>query len=81
MVRPTKLAQMFASRACRTSVMVGKPLSRRDMKKVETQYYYGGTVVTLYPIYSNGVLLQLVGHICEMENPWVSVCKVIMLQN
>ena len=49
MVRPTKLAQMFASRACRTSVMVGKPLSRRDMKKVETQYYYGGTVVTLYP--------------------------------
>ena len=35
MVRPSKLSQMFASKACRGSVMIGKALSRAEMKKVQ----------------------------------------------
>ncbi|CAI8006682.1 Mismatch repair endonuclease PMS2 [Geodia barretti] len=34
MVRPSKLSQMFASKACRGSVMIGKALSRTEMKKL-----------------------------------------------
>ena len=34
-VRPSRVRAMFASRACRTSIMVGTPLSKTDMKKVE----------------------------------------------
>ena len=34
MVRPSKVRQMFASRACRMSVMIGKSLNRPEMKRV-----------------------------------------------
>ena len=33
-VRPSKVRQIFASRACRTSIMIGKSLNRVEMKKV-----------------------------------------------
>ena len=33
-VRPTKVRKMFAMRACRSSIMVGKSLSHKDMVKV-----------------------------------------------
>ena len=32
-VRPSKVSQMFASRACRVSVMIGKALNKIEMKK------------------------------------------------
>ncbi|KAJ9655782.1 ATP-binding mismatch repair protein [Neophaeococcomyces mojaviensis] len=32
--RPTKIRRMFAMRACRSSIMIGKTLSKRQMKKV-----------------------------------------------
>ena len=32
--RPTKVRKMFAMRACRSSIMVGKSLSHKDMRKV-----------------------------------------------
>ena len=33
-VRPTKVRKMFAMRACRSSIMIGKSLSHKDMRKV-----------------------------------------------
>ena len=33
-IRPTKVRKMFAMRACRSSIMVGKSLSHKDMRKV-----------------------------------------------
>ena len=33
-VRPTKVRKMFAMRACRSSIMVGKSLSHRDMRNL-----------------------------------------------
>lgn len=47
MCRPSRVRAMFASRACRKSVMIGSALSRRDMQRI-------------------------VGHMGEMEHPWVS---------
>lgn len=32
--RPSKIAKMFASRACRMSIMFGKPLSTQEMTRV-----------------------------------------------
>ncbi|KAK9891927.1 hypothetical protein WA026_017411 [Henosepilachna vigintioctopunctata] len=34
MCRPSRLRAMFASRACRKSVMIGKSLSNKDMKQL-----------------------------------------------
>ena len=33
-IRCSKVRSMFAMRACRSSIMIGKPLSHRTMKKV-----------------------------------------------
>jgi len=33
-LRPAKVNTMLAMRACRKSIMIGKPLSREEMKKV-----------------------------------------------
>lgn len=34
MCRPSRVTQMFASRACRKSVMIGKSLTDSDMRKL-----------------------------------------------
>lgn len=34
MCRPSRVRSMFASRACRKSVMVGDPLSQSDMRRL-----------------------------------------------
>lgn len=34
MCRPSRIRAMFASRACRKSVMIGKPLNRNIMRKL-----------------------------------------------
>lgn len=36
-IRPTKIRSMFASRACRSSVMIGSSLSHKEMKRVVSQ--------------------------------------------
>lgn len=47
MCRPSRVRAMFASRACRKSVMIGTALSKSTMR-------------------------QLVDHMGEIEQPWVS---------
>ena len=34
MCRPSRIRQMFASRACRKSIMIGTALNKSEMKKV-----------------------------------------------
>ena len=34
MCRPSRISAMFASRACRSSIMIGRSLSQSEMKKV-----------------------------------------------
>ena len=34
--RPTRVRQMFASRACRKSIMIGTALNKADMRKVRS---------------------------------------------
>lgn len=61
MVRCSKARNMFASRACRKSVMVGKALTRSQM-----------TTVSLVPIYQNDMLtvVQVVRQMATLEQPW-----------
>ena len=37
MCRPSRVRQMFASRACRKSIMVGTALNKKEMKRVVSQ--------------------------------------------
>lgn len=46
--RPSRIKSMFASRACRKSVMIGRHLSKNEMKNI-------------------------VKHMGEIEQPWVSI--------
>ena len=37
MCRPSRVSAMFASRACRSSIMIGTSLNTSEMKKVNTR--------------------------------------------
>jgi len=56
MYRPPRLRKVFASKACRKSVMIGTALTHAQMCKVRT-------MVAL-------VSLQIVGHLAALSNPW-----------
>jgi DNA mismatch repair protein PMS2 len=38
MCRPSRVRQMFASRSCRKSIMIGTALNKSEMKKVKLLY-------------------------------------------
>ena len=38
MCRPSRVRQMFASRSCRKSIMIGTALNKSEMKKVRLLY-------------------------------------------
>lgn len=53
MCRPSRVRAMFASRACRKSVMIGKPLSKFDMRKLiehmgEIEQPWVSTIISSY---------------------------------
>jgi DNA mismatch repair protein PMS2 len=67
-VRPSKARKMFASRACRKSVMFGKPLNTNQMTTVSgvgsSCASVGRCLITTSPS-------QIVRHMGGMDQPWV----------
>ena len=47
MVRPSRVTAMFASRACRSSIMIGTALSRPEMRRVSDGTGRAGRQLTL----------------------------------
>lgn len=62
MVRPSCVTKMLASRSCRSSIMIGTALGHKDMTKVSPTHLINYVCI----------LLQVVGHMSEMDQPWVS---------
>ena len=66
MVRCSKVRAMFASRACRKSVMIGDSLNRQQMVKVSVHMYKFGVYIGTWltgPV-------QILQHMGTIEQPW-----------
>lgn len=63
MVRCSKAKAMFAMRACRKSVMIGMPLSHKQMASVSHQFF-------LSPIILTFDFSKVVRHMGTMDQPW-----------
>lgn len=85
-VRPTKARRMFASRACRKSVMIGKALNHKQMttvrKRARRSFLRSSAVEALCrkadPATGGdddtSLHEQILQHMGGMEQPWVRLC-------
>ena len=67
-VRPTKTRKMFASRACRKSVMIGKALNKAQMTSASLRLR-----ISLVDMSTDLLRSQVVRHMGGMDQPWVSL--------
>ncbi|KAF8387846.1 hypothetical protein HHK36_026508 [Tetracentron sinense] len=72
-VCPSRVRAMLASRACRSSVMIGDPLGRNEMQKVRILHVFD---VFLLIVYCFGCSLirilhpEILEHLTDLKSPW-----------
>ena len=82
MVRPSKVRQMFASRACRTSVMIGTALSRAEMKRVYNHPICECNIVSVLSLYpaacvKYGSTEIALGEVCNVQHVLLSFYRTV----
>ena len=71
-VCPSRVRAMLASRACRSSIMIGDALGRNEMQKVRTLIFHGYSNLLkakLLQILIH-ILLQILEHLVGLKSPW-----------
>jgi DNA mismatch repair protein PMS2 len=77
-IRPSRVRAMLASRACRSSIMIGHALSKKQMQKVNKSRYFNTSLFGFIcparqeelTIFCKKKLWKVLSHLAELESPW-----------